>query len=79
MDLSYYDNQSSTVVFPLLLALFKQSCEQSAILKAEYENKHSESVHKQLCEMNCNKAEIYNKLLKLFNERKCECNERICN
>ncbi len=39
MDLSYYDKQSSKIVFPLLLDLYMQCCEQRAELKNEYEKK----------------------------------------
>lgn len=41
MDLSYYDKQSSKIVFPLLLDLYMQCCEQRAELKNEYEKNRS--------------------------------------
>ncbi len=37
MDLSYYDKQDSKMVFPLLLDLYKQCCEQRAVLKMNIE------------------------------------------
>ena len=43
MDLSYYDKQSSKIVFPLLLDLYMQCCEQRAELKNEYEKNRSET------------------------------------
>ena len=40
MDLSYYDKQDSKMVFPLLLDLYKQCCEQRAVLRNEYGKKY---------------------------------------
>lgn len=74
MDLSYYDNQTSTVVFPLLLDLYKQCCEQKAMLKVEYDRKHSAALLCQLKETNRNSVEIYKRILKLYNERE----KKIC-
>lgn len=39
MDLSYYDKQEDKIVFPLLLDLYKQCCEQRAMLRNEYKKK----------------------------------------
>lgn len=72
MDLSYYDSQDDKVVFPLLLDLYKQCCEQRAALKSEYDKKHSESLLRQLKETSRNSVEIYNKLIKLYNEKERE-------
>lgn len=41
MDLSYYDKQDSKIVFPLLLDLYMQCCEQRTALKNEYMKKRS--------------------------------------
>ncbi len=74
MDLSYYDNQTSTVVFPLLLDLYKQCCEQRAMLKTEYNRKRSAALLCQLKETNRNSVEIYKRILKLYNEKE----KKIC-
>ena len=67
MDLSYYDKQSSKIVFPLLLDLYMQCCEQRAELKNEYEKNRSETT-----KANRNSVQIYNKIIKLYDEKEKE-------
>lgn len=74
MDLSYYDKQESTIVFPLLLDLYKQCCEQRAVLQTEYNKKHSKTLLRQLRETNSNSLEIYKRILKLYEERE----QKVC-
>ena len=69
MDLSYYDKQSSKIVFPLLLDLYMQCCEQRAELKNEYEKNRSETTLKQLTKAN---RKIYNKIMELYREKEKE-------
>ena len=66
MDLSYYDKQDSKMVFPLLLDLYKQCCEQRAVLRNEYRKKQSAAVLRLIEETNNNSVEIYNKILKMY-------------
>ena len=74
MDLSYYDKQSSKIVFPLLLDLYMQCCEQRAELKNEYEKNRSETTLKQLTKANRNSVQIYNKIIKLYDEKHVKSN-----
>ena len=67
MNLSYYDSSK----FPLLLDLYKQSCETSALLSAEYTKNGGDNTLKQLKMSICNSVEIYNKILTLYNEKGC--------
>ena len=69
MDLSYYDKQDSKIVFPLLLDLYMQSCEQRVALKNECMKNQSEAALKKLKEASCNSVQIYNKLLELYEEK----------
>lgn len=69
MDLSYYDKQNSKIVFPLLLDLYKQSCEQRAELKNEYMRNRSETTLKQFRKANRNSVQIYNKIMELYREK----------
>ena len=72
MDLSYYDKQSSKIVFPLLLDLYMQCCEQRAVLKNEYEKNRSETTLKQLKIANRNSVQIYNKIMELYRDKEKE-------
>ena len=72
MDLSYYDKQDSKMVFPLLL--YKQCCEQRAVLRNEYRKKQSAAVLRLIEETNNNSVEIYNKILKMYDEKE----KKIC-
>lgn len=72
MDLSYYDKQSSKIAFPLLLDLYMQCCEQRAELKNEYEKNRSETTLKQLRKASRNSVQIYNKIIKLYDEKEKE-------
>ena len=76
MDLSYYDKQDSKMVFPLLLDLYKQCCEQRDIdvLRNEYRKKQSAAVLRLIEETNNNSVEIYNKILKMYDEKE----KKIC-
>ena len=74
MDLSYYDKQDSKMVFPLLLDLYKQCCEQLAVLRNEYRKKQSAAVLRLIEETNNNSVEIYNKILKMYDEKE----KKIC-
>mgnify|MGYP000608212314 FL=1 len=74
MDLSYYDKQSSKIVFPLLLDLYMQCCEQRAVLRNEYRKKQSAAVLRLIEETNNNSVEIYNKILKMYDEKE----KKIC-
>ena len=74
MDLSYYDKQDSKMVFPLLLDLYKQCCEQRAVLRNEYGKKQSAAVLRLIEETNNNSVEIYNKILKMYDEKE----KKIC-
>ena len=74
MDLSYYDKQDSKMVFPLLLDLYKQCCEQRAVLRNEYRKKQSAAVLRLIEETNNNSVEIYNKILKMYDEKE----KKIC-
>ena len=65
MNLSYYD----ATKFPLLLELYMQSCEQSALLKAEYKCKGDKRTLKQLKQSVGNCVEIYNRIIKLYDEK----------
>lgn len=76
MDLSYYDKQSSKIVFPLLLDLYMQCCEQRAELKNEYEKNRSETTLKQLTKANRNSVQIYNKIIKLYDEKEKEADRK---
>lgn len=69
MDLSYYDKQNSKIVFPLLLDLYMQCCEQRAALKNEYIKDRSETTLKELKKVNHNSVQIYNRILKLYDEK----------
>ena len=73
MDLSYYDKQDSKMVFPLL-DLYKQCCEQRAVLRNEYRKKQSAAVLRLIEETNNNSVEIYNKILKMYDEKE----KKIC-
>lgn len=72
MDLSYYDKQDSKIVFPLLLDLYMQCCEQRAVLKNEYMKSKSKTALRQLKETNRNSVQIYNKIMKLYEEKEKE-------
>lgn len=72
MDLSYYDKQDSKIVFPLLLDLYMQSCEQRAALKNEYMKNRSEAALNKLKKASHNSVQIYNKLLELYEEKEKE-------
>ena len=74
MDLSYYDKQDSKMAFPLLLDLYKQCCEQRAVLRNEYRKKQSAAVLRLIEETNNNSVEIYNKILKMYDEKE----KKIC-
>lgn len=74
MDLSYYDKQDSKMVFPLLLDLYKQCCAQRAVLRNEYRKKQSAAVLRLIEETNNNSVEIYNKILKMYDEKE----KKIC-
>ena len=74
MDLSYYDKQDSKMVFPLLLDLYKQCCEHRAVLRNEYRKKQSAAVLRLIEETNNNSVEIYNKILKMYDEKE----KKIC-
>ena len=74
MDLSYYDKQDSKMVFPLFLDLYKQCCEQRAVLRNEYRKKQSAAVLRLIEETNNNSVEIYNKILKMYDEKE----KKIC-
>ena len=74
MDLSYYDKQDSKMVFPLLLDLYKPCCEQRAVLRNEYRKKQSAAVLRLIEETNNNSVEIYNKILKMYDEKE----KKIC-
>lgn len=74
MDLSYYDKQNSKIVFPLLLDLYMQSCEQRAKLKSEYEKQKSKTTLDQLKKANHNSVQIYNKIMELYREKE----KKIC-
>lgn len=69
MDLSYYDKQDDKFVFPLLLDLYKQCCEQGVMLRNEYKKKQSIALRRMIDETNSNSIEIYNKILKLYDEK----------
>lgn len=71
MNLSYYD----TTKFPLLLDMFKQSCEQAILLKAEYTKNGDANTLERLRLSDSNSVEIYNKIISVFNEkeRKRQC------
>lgn len=72
MDLSYYEKQNSKIVFPLLLDLYMQCCDQRAVLKSEYQRNKSTDVLRQLKEANHNSVQIYNQILKLYKEKEKE-------
>ena len=72
MDLSYYDKQNSKIVFPLLLDLYMQSCEQRAALKNEYMRNRSETTLKRLRKANRNSVQIYNKIMELYRAKEKE-------
>lgn len=74
MDLSYYDKQDSKMVFPLLLDSYKQCCEQRDVLRNEYRKKQSAAVLRLIEETNNNSVEIYNKILKMYDEKE----KKIC-
>ena len=74
MDLSYYDKLDSNRVFPLLLDFYKQCCEQRAVLRNEYRKKQSAAVLRLIEETNNNSVEIYNKILKMYDEKE----KKIC-
>ena len=74
MDLSYYDKQDSKMVFPLLLDLYKQCCEHRDVLRNEYRKKQSAAVLRLIEETNNNSVEIYNKILKMYDEKE----KKIC-
>lgn len=65
MDLSYYNATN----FPLLLDMYKQSCEQAILLNAEYLKNDDANTLKQLKLSVRNSAEIYNKIISVFNEK----------
>lgn len=69
MDLSYYDKQDSKIVFPLLLDLYMQCCDQRAVLKNEYQRNKSTAILRQLKEANRNSVQIYNKIIQLYEEK----------
>lgn len=72
MDLSYYDKQDSKIVFPLLLDLYMQSCEQRVALKNECMKNRSEAALNKLKEASHNSVQIYNKILELYEEKEKE-------
>lgn len=72
MDLSYYEKQNSKIVFPLLLDLYMQCCDQRAVLKNEYQRNKSTAVLRQLKEASHNSVQIYNKILELYEEKEKE-------
>ena len=49
-----------------------QCCEQRAELKNEYEKNRSETTLKQLTKANRNSVQIYNKIIKLYDEKEKE-------
>lgn len=78
MDLSYYNAAN----FPLLLDMYKQSCEQVILLNAEYVKNDDANTLKRLKLSVRNSVEIYNKIISVFNEKgsmnnvKSDCNNR---
>ena len=65
MNLSYYNAKN----FPLLLDMYKQSCEQVILLNAEYVKNDDANTLKQLKLSVRNSVEIYNKIISVFNEK----------
>ena len=76
MDLSYYDKQDSKMVFPLLLdlSIHQGTKEQVERQRNEYGKKQSAAVLRLIEETNNNSVEIYNKILKMYDEKE----KKIC-
>ena len=74
MECGCCEKQAGNLDFGVLLDLYKQCCEQRAVLRNEYRKKQSAAVLRLIEETNNNSVEIYNKILKMHDEKE----KKIC-